>query len=159
MTQKFPNASDADVKFATLAEDDIFNFEDFMEALSALPWGQEDGSPTNVDRTGKEYTVLSESAPSRHCDVDQVTRVVLQKAYRRLISHIDDKRIDRGYRKSGSIHWRTRPEFNCFPFSIVTQYRNDGPDTCELTDRRCFKDNDWVLVKLYARFSFVAGNQ
>lgn len=59
-------------------------------------------------------------------------------------------------RPEGTIHWRIRPEFYCGHFSLVTEYRADGPERCQATDRQCVMDHDWLLLKVYARMRFEA---
>ena len=134
----------------------IFNFEDFEAALSMLPWKQKDDEAGPRDETGQRYFQLTEWAYARSGDVAQITGVVLRKAFGRLLEYVDNMQLDRQPPGGdGVIHWRIRPEFECLPYFIVTEYRSDGPDRCASTYWPCAMDKDWVLVKVYARLSFV----
>ena len=47
--------------------------------------------------------------------------------------------------------WRRKPELEKW-FGEITEFREDGPDVCPLTDRRCVRDMTVAYVKIYARF-------
>lgn len=49
------------------------------------------------------------------------------------------------------IFWRTKPETDTWKGEIV-EYRDDGPEVCHMTDKRCVKDYSHIFIKIYARF-------
>lgn len=143
-------------------EAEIFTVDDFNAALAALPWRQVDGQPMHVDELGQEYVTLIETSLVRPGDVAIATGFVLQRGMRRLKDFVINELLKTGFPvartvdgQTGVIHWRVRPEFAAEKHPVVLRYADDGPDIDHVTDRRCFKDHDWLLAKLYMRVSFV----
>lgn len=137
--------------------DDIFTFADLQEALSHLPYQQIDGQPMASDEEGNEYRQVFARILARPLDVAQLEARVCQDFYSLLTGQIaadQMKSVPLGDADKGILRWRTRPEFYSAPSFVVTSYKEDGPDRCDNTDRRCVKDHNWVLIKVYGRYSF-----
>lgn len=47
--------------------------------------------------------------------------------------------------------WRIKPDLDMWKGEIV-EYREDGPDICDATDKRCVRDMSIAYVKIRARF-------
>ena len=51
------------------------------------------------------------------------------------------------------VYWRIKPDVASWIGEEVVEYRHDGPDICDLTDKRCVKDRSHRYLKVRARIS------
>ena len=72
-----------------------------------------------------------------------------------LVRHMQEL-ITRSRRVAGdrTLVWKTKPEIDTWRGEIA-EYRDDGPDIDQVTDKRCVLDRTVVYVKSYARFGFI----
>ena len=51
------------------------------------------------------------------------------------------------------IYWRVPLEWETRPTGVIISYAEDGDKVDHVTDKRCFKDENWVRVAAYCRLA------
>ena len=130
-----------------LTPETILTFDQLHEWVGKLPFHQIDGAIGPVDVEGTFYDEFCAKGIARPDDVRQVESLVCREALFKLNQYLADKPF------RGTIQWRVRPEINVIPFENIIEFRDDGPDKCPWTGRRCVMDKNWVAVGVYMRLS------
>ena len=110
-------------------------FDDVTEWCALLP-DQQDGPPCSTCDTGEPYVELIHGIRCRNEPFD--VELATSDCCNGFLSILKDYLTQR----EGAIYWRIKPEI---------EYRDDGPDVDDLTDRRCVMDRRFAIVKIYSR--------
>jgi len=123
--------------------DQIFaSLADLKRELDALP-DQQMGNPTAVSDTGEPYVEFRAYGIARPGDEKIVERYVAKLMSSQLHSYF--------LSRIGRIYWRTPFEFETRPYEEVLRIDDDGEDVDFVTDQKCVKDKNWLLVTAYCR--------
>lgn len=104
---------------------------------------QTTGDPAAICQTGEPYVQFFASGLARPADVAAVEEVVAKNFHRQIEDYLNQR--------SGRIYWRTPFEHETTDTYVIERFDVNGPDTDPITDRKCFQDKNWKLLRCYAR--------
>jgi hypothetical protein len=110
--------------------------------LNGLP-DQQDGAPGPFCDAGEPYVEFFQRGYARPDDVAMIERDVAEQMAMSLNRYFASRK--------GRIYWGKRFETDVGRTVLVTRFDEQGPDVEFTTDRRCFKDTNWIAIRCYCR--------
>jgi len=132
-----------------ILEPELLTWADFEDFLQNIPNKQVDGPKRAYCETGELYQTFFLCLHYREGDRAHVEHDLVLNLMGNLIAY---------FGSGNTVYWRIRPEMEDVEAAIVTKYADDGPEIDYSTDKRCFTEKGWRLIKARCRV-FCPSNQ